>query len=121
MNVDGEPAQERAEREEADCRGEDAARSEAVRHPAADGDEDGETQRVARQNSLHAEGGDVESFGHGGDGGIENGGVERFHEKRDRDEPGEQALTRPGRSRRLGGSAWRSGSVHWRFALEARV
>ena len=71
----------------ADGGGEHAARAEAVGHPAADGNEDGEAERVAGEHRLHAERRDVERGAMAGDGGVENGGVERLHEERHRDEP----------------------------------
>jgi len=53
MDVAAQAAQQRAEREQADGGGKDATRAEAVRHPSADGNEDGERKRVAGQHRLH--------------------------------------------------------------------
>ena len=85
VDVGGETAEERAEGEDANGGGEDAAGSELVGYPTADGDEDGERESVAGEHGLHAEGADVERGGDGGDGGVEDGGVERFHEEGDGD------------------------------------
>ena len=91
MDVAGDTTEERPQGEDADGRGEDAAGAEAVRHPAADGNEDGEREGVAGQHRLHAERRDAEGRGDGGDGGVEDGGVERLHEEGDGDEPRQQA------------------------------
>ena len=64
MEVARDAAEERAEREDADRRREDAARAEAIGDPAADRDEDREAQRVAREHRLHAERRDVERARH---------------------------------------------------------
>ena len=91
MNVGGDAAEKRAQREDADGRGKHAAGSEPVGHPAADGNEDGEAKRVAGEHGLHAERRNAEGFGDGGHGGVENGGVERLHEEGDCNQPWQQA------------------------------
>ncbi len=90
VDVGGNAAQEGAEREDADGGGEDFAGAVAISHPAADGDEDGEAEGVAGENGLHGEWRDVQGLGDGGDGGVEDGGVERLHEKGDGNQPGEE-------------------------------
>ena len=85
--------------EQPDRRGEDAARAEAVGHPAADRDEDREAERVARQHRLHVERRDVHRLRDGRHRRVEDGGVERLHEEGHRDQPGQQSLGRLGRWR----------------------
>ena len=94
----GEAAQHRAQGEKADRRGEDAPRAEAVGHPAAHRDEDGEAQRIARQHRLHAERRHVHRPGDGRHRGVEDRGVERLHEERHGDQPRQQPLDGIGRA-----------------------
>ena len=54
MDVVRYAAQKRAEGEEADGGRENPARSEPIRHPAADGNEDRQAQCVAGKHRLHA-------------------------------------------------------------------
>ena len=100
VDVGREAAQHRAQGEDADRRGEDAPRAEAVGHPAADRDEDGKAQRIARQHRLHAERHHVHRPGDGRHRGVEDGRIERLHEERHGDQPRQPALD---------GIAWRSG------------
>ena len=60
MDVARYAAEKRTQGEEANRRREYAAGSEAVRHPAADRNEDRQAQRVAGQDRLHAERSDAE-------------------------------------------------------------
>ena len=96
MNVGADAAEERAEGEEADGRAEYAPRAKAICHPAADGNENGEADGVAREHGLHAQRRDVQCRGNGRHGGVEDRGVERLHEKRDGHEPRDHALGRVG-------------------------
>ena len=85
-------AEKRPESEQADGGGENAARSEPIRHPAADRNEDREAQRVAGEHRLHAERGDFERLRDGGHRRVQNRGVERLHEERDRHQPRQQSF-----------------------------
>ena len=106
MDAGGDAAEKRTERKETDGGCEDAASSELVGHPAADGNEHREAERVACQHSFHAERRDTESFGDCGHRGVEDGGVERLHEERDRDQPRQQALGGVGGYRVLEWPRW---------------
>src|ERR1035441_3644990 len=108
MDIGRDAAQERAEREYSDRRREHATSAEAIGHPTADRNEDRQAQRIAREDRLHAQGSDVERVGDRWHRGVENRRVERFHEKADCDQPGQQPLG--GRRRRS--LAWRS--LVWR-------
>src|ERR1700733_10930634 len=99
MKIAGDAAEERSERENSDGRAENAAGAEAVGHPSADGNKNGEAQRVAGEHGFHAERRDVERSGHGGHGGIQNRRVQRFHEKRDGNQPRHQTLAGFGHGR----------------------
>src|ERR1700679_629009 len=72
VDVARDAAEKRAERENADRRREYTPRAETVGHPAADGDEYGETQRIAREHGLHVERLYLERLRDGGDRRIEN-------------------------------------------------
>ncbi len=87
-----EAAQDRAHGEQADGRGEDAAGTETIGHPAADRNEDGEAQRVARQHRLHIEWRDLHRPGDRWHGGVQDRRVERLHEECDGYQPGQQPL-----------------------------
>ena len=108
MNVARDAAEKRAQRENADRRREHAPRSEPVRHPPADRNENREAQRVACQHRLHAERSNMQRRRDRRHRGIQNRGVERLHEKRHRDQPRQQPLAgrSDGRRRRnrLGGT-----------------
>src|SRR6202041_92614 len=94
MNVAANSTQERAERKYTDGRSEYATGAEAVRHPAADGYEDGKAQGIAGQYGLHAERRNMQSGRNSGYGGVENCGVQRLHEERHRNQPRKRALAR---------------------------
>ena len=87
MDVARYAAEKRPQGEEADRGREHPARSESIRHPAADRNEDREAQRVAGQHRLHAQRRHLERLRDGGHGRVQNRGVERLHEERDGDEP----------------------------------
>ena len=92
VDVRREAAKYRPESEQPDRRGEDGARAEPVGHPAADRNEDGEAQRIARQHRFHAERRHIHRPGNGGHGRVQDRGVERLHEERHRDQPRQQPL-----------------------------
>ena len=69
------------EDEQGDGEDEHPARPETVRQPAAHGDEHGDGERVAHYGKLHRQRRTVEAVGHGGEGGVEDGGVQRLHEE----------------------------------------
>nr|GFD54652.1 hypothetical protein [Tanacetum cinerariifolium] len=82
----------RSQREDGDRGGEHAPRAEAVGHPAAHRDTDGQTQDVAGGDGLQAQRRDVQAGGNAGDGGVEDGGVELLHEQGSRHQPREVAF-----------------------------
>src|SRR4029453_12215488 len=92
VNAARHAAEERAEAEDADRRGEDAACPVAVRHPPTHRDEDGQTKRVARQRHLHAERRDVQGGRNRRHRGVQDGRVERLHEERHGYQPGQEGL-----------------------------
>src|SRR5258708_3892861 len=92
VDVGRDAAEKRAEGEDADRGCEYSPRAETIGHPAADGDEYGETQRVGREHGLHTERRDLERMRNGGDGSVQDRRVQRFHEKADRHQPGQKAL-----------------------------
>ncbi len=95
MDVARQSAQERAEREDGDGgRGRRASVPNLSAIQPLIGIEDGETQRVARQNGLHAERRHRQRLGNHRHGGVENGRVERFHEERDCDQPRQKPFDR---------------------------
>jgi hypothetical protein len=96
MDVARYAAEQRTQREEADRGGEHAVRSEPVCHPAADRNENRKAQRLACEHRLHAERCNVERGCDRRHRGIENRGVQRFHEKRHGDQPRHQALAGSG-------------------------
>ena len=108
-------AQERAEREDADGGGEHAARAEAVGHPAADGNEYREAQRVAREHRLHVERRHLQRVRDRRHGRVQDRRVERFHEEAHGHEPGQKPL---GGGARLLASF---GSGGWHRARQARA
>ena len=112
MNVARDATEKRAEGEDSDGRGKDSAGSEFVGHPAADGDEDGQAQGVAGEDGLHAECSDVKSCRDGGNGRVEDGRVERFHEESERYQPRQQALACVGWNLQGGDDSGRIRRVH---------
>ena len=87
-----EPQSNEPKSEQTDGGGEDAARSEAIGHPAADRNEYCKAERVAGEHGLHGERSDVQRLGDRWNGGVQNSRVQRLHEERDRDQPGKQPL-----------------------------
>ena len=116
MNIARNAAKERSQGEEADGGSEHPPGSEAVCHPATDGYEHCQAEGVAGQNGLHAQGSDAQSRRDGRHGGVEDGGVERLHEKRHRDQPGQQVLAGSGWLR---GGDWGVAGGHMRVALSS--
>jgi len=104
-HVGRETARQGAQHKEHHGEPEDSIRAKPIRHPAADGNEDSEAQRVTRQDRLQAQRRDAEIGGHRGHGGVHDGGVEIFHEQRNRDEP-RQILARFGGNRRTCNVRW---------------
>jgi hypothetical protein len=102
VDVSRDAAKERSKREEADRGREHPARSEAIGHPAADWNEDGEAQRVAGEHRFHAERRDLQGLRNNRYGRVQNRRVEGFHKKRDRDQPWEKLLACGGRRLRKG-------------------
>ena len=94
MDVAHQSAKRGAEREYSDGRSEDAARAKAVGHPAADRNEDGERERIAREHRPHVERRRADGFGDDRHRGVQDGGVERFHEERDCHEPRQNVADR---------------------------
>ena len=101
MDVAGEAAENRAEREEADGGRKHPAGAESVRHPAADGNENGQTQGVTGEHRFHAQRHHSQGLGNGGDARVEDGGVERLHEEGHGDEPRQQPFGRRARQARI--------------------
>ncbi len=87
MDVARYAAEKRSQREEADGGGKYPARAESVRHPAADGNEHRQAQRVTGQHRLHAQRRNFERRGDGRHGRVQNRRIERLHEERDRHQP----------------------------------
>ena len=87
MNAVRHPREHGAGREERDRGREHPPRPVAIGHPAAQGNEDGDAERVATEHRLHAERDDAERARDRGDRGIQDRSVERLHEEGDRDEP----------------------------------
>src|SRR5271168_3100884 len=94
MDVAGYAAKKRSQGEEANRGCKHLTRSETVSHPAADRDEDGKTQCVARQDRLHAERSDLEGLRNDWHGRVQDRCVERLHKKRDCNQPREKLLAR---------------------------
>jgi hypothetical protein len=65
VKIARDAAQQRAQREKADSTGENRTSAEAVCHPAAERNEDGQAEGVAREHGLHAERRDVQRLRHG--------------------------------------------------------
>src|ERR1700686_965628 len=107
VDIIRDAAEKRAEREDADRGREHAPRAETIGHPSADGDEYRQAQRIAREHGLHAERRYLECMRNGGYGRIQDGRVQRFHEKADRHQPRQEALGRVARG---------SGVAHWQDA-----
>jgi len=84
-------AEQRAEGERADRPREHPARAEPVRHPAADGNEHRQTQRVAGEHRLHAQWHDAQRLRDGGHRRVQNRGVQRLHEEGHRHQPWQNA------------------------------
>src|SRR5471030_1067838 len=78
----GRRAQEGAGDKDADSETEDRARAEAVGDPAADRDEDPEAEHITGDGDLQRDGVPAESFGHFGDRGDDDVGIDAFHEHR---------------------------------------
>ncbi len=73
-------AQDRSAGEDADRGEEDAAGAEAVGHPAADGNADGQAEDVAGDDRFQAQRGNPEAGSDAGNGGVDDRGVELLHE-----------------------------------------
>ena len=99
VNVARNATEKRSYSEEANRGREHPACAESIGHPAADRNEHRQAQRITRQHSLHAERGDGERLRDGGDGGVQNRRVERFHEESHGDKPRQQSLHGFGRRR----------------------
>ncbi|MNE28771.1 hypothetical protein D3C80_1222270 [compost metagenome] len=87
----GQGAQQRAEAEQQDGAEENALGAEAVGNPARCGDQDGHGEHVGDDHRLHAQRVFGQVPGHGRQGGVEDGAVERLHEKGNRHDPGDPA------------------------------
>ncbi len=74
---------QRTEGEQRDCRQIDATGTEPVRQPAGGRDEQGHRQHVGDHHRLHLQRALPQRLGHAGQGGIENGAIQRLHEKAD--------------------------------------
>ena len=92
MDIVRDAAKDGPESEEADRGREHPTRTEAIGHPAADGNENREAQRVAGQHRFHAERGDPEGLRDDWHGRVQDCRVERLHEKCDGDQPREKLL-----------------------------
>ncbi|MNY02906.1 hypothetical protein D3C86_1354970 [compost metagenome] len=87
----GQGAQQRAEAEQQDGAEENALGAEAVGNPAGSRDQDGHGEHVGDDHRLHAQRVFGQVPGHGRQGGVEDGAVERLHEKGNRHDPGDPA------------------------------
>ena len=97
--IASQTAEQRPQGEKPDGAGKYPARAETIRHPSADRNEDRQTQGITGQHRLHAEGSNRQCPGDGGDGGIENRRIERFHKESHGDEPRQHSLHGGGRRR----------------------
>ena len=72
-HIDRQPAHHRGKRKDRDSNGKDAPCAEAVRHPAADGDADGETEDITGDDRFEAQRRHMQAGRHGGHGRIDDG------------------------------------------------
>ena len=64
----------------------DAAGAESVRQPAGGGNEQRHRQHVGDDHRLHLQRALAQGLGHAGQGGVEDGAIQRLHEETDRRE-----------------------------------
>ncbi len=65
--------------------------AEAVGHPAGGRNQHGHGQRIGHHHGLHAQGAFAKAAGHGRQGGVDDGGVQRLHEEADGHQPEQHA------------------------------
>ena len=87
LQVGSNRAQHRSQHEQRNRPQVDAPRAEAVGHPARCRDQHGHGQRIGDDDGLHAQRALAQGLGHGGQRGIDDGAVQRLHEKADGHEP----------------------------------
>jgi len=90
MNVAAQPAEQRPQCEQPNGRSKYAPCSKPVCHPSADGNKHRERQSVAGQYRLHCERAHMQRLGNRRHRRIQNRRIQRFHEKGDRYQPGQQ-------------------------------
>ena len=87
----GHAAGQRPRRKHQNRPHEHATRPQMVRQPSREGNEHGHGQRIRHQHRLHPQRTLMQTIGHGRQGRVDNGGIQRLHEKPNRHEP-EHAL-----------------------------
>src|ERR1017187_6327799 len=103
VNVARYSAEEGPESEKPDGCGKHTPRTESIRNPTADRDKYGEAQRITGEYRFHAERTHMKRCRDRWNCGIKNCGIERLHEKRNRDQPWQQPFAGDGAARRSRG------------------